>query len=49
MTILGLAELFTTMNRPDNNAFDGLILRNHRRMGPEIVTQSSFKSKITFD
>ena len=48
MTILGLAESFKTMNRPDPiiTLFDDLYLGKYKRYGHEILTQSSFKSSI---
>ena len=49
MTILGLAESFKTMNRPDPTLtlFDGLFLGNYKRQRIEIFTQLlSFKSPI---
>ena len=49
MTILGLAESFKTMNRPDTTVtlFDGLFFGNYMRQGIEILTQLLlFKSSI---
>ena len=53
MTILGPAESFKTMNRPDLSQsdltvtlFDGLFYGKYKRQGREILTQSSFKSLI---
>ena len=52
MTILGLAESFKTMNRPDPipfptvTLFDGLFLGNYKIWEREILSQSSFKSSI---
>ena len=46
MTILGLAESFKTMNRPDPTVmlFGGLYLRKNKIQSHEILTQSSLKS-----
>ena len=48
MTLFGLAESSKTMNRPDPTVtlVDGLFLGNYKRLGCEILTQSSFKSSI---
>ena len=48
MTILRVAELFKTMNRPGPTVtpFDSLFLGKYKRYGNEILTQSSFNSSI---
>ena len=48
LTILGLAESFKTMDRPDPTAtlFDGLFLGKYERYGHEMLTQSSLKSSV---
>ena len=47
--IFGLTESFKTMNRsdptqPTRNALKRLFLKKFKRYGPEILTQSSFKT-----
>ena len=48
MTVLGLAESFKTMNRPDPavTLFDGLFLEMCMRYKSYILAQLSFKSSI---
>ena len=48
MTILGLAQLFKTMNRPGPTVslFDDLFLSKYKRERLEILSQPSFKSWI---
>ena len=48
MTYLGPAESFKMMNRSDPivTLFDGLFLKKSKRLGRDILTQSSFKFSI---
>ena len=48
MTILGLAELFETINQPfpTITLFDILFIGKYKRLGREILAQSSVKPSI---